>query len=250
MKKILTYIIFLCCAFLAGINNISALSFADPMPYQIELEDGDKIFYMYICDTNDGDNIHACMCLKSGLYYSTDPKENIYFIAPYINDDININHSHYFYESQLVFSSDGKYFAVFGVSPLGLPEETRGTIAIAFYSNGRQFKKYTQADLVEADGTSFSFSPVGWHYERDFDPTKNIISVTTIEDTVYKFDITTGDIIDTIHSNTNISNTENIKSANNKFVFIIISIILICLLIVIFCIMKKIKTRKINRRTN
>jgi len=214
--------------------SASALSYPDPTSWQKEFEGGEKIFYMYACDWGD-----YCVCVESGLYYNTDPPENIYNFY-YIDDGINVSHSVYFYEGQVYFSDDGMYFAAVSIGTLGLPLENKGSFVTSFYENGRQFKKYTVTDFTDADSSSFNVWPVFLVSEREFDSENNILSITIFDDTIYRFDITTGGIIETIEPE-----EENIAAQNfaNTAVLLMIMIGLMSVVMLI----TRMNRRNLNR---
>ena len=171
--------------------NVSADSFVPPQPSQIDLENGSKVFYMTPL-RYDGDEY-----LPSGLYYNTSPPEPIYLISSYHTaDDIS-----YFDRYNVFLSNDGIYFVHFPI-PFYREIETSAPIetVLEFYENGNLIKQYNASQLVEnKKKIGYTVSMVMW--EKDwgsqhrFDAENNTLSVTTIDDITYTFDITTGDII-------------------------------------------------------
>ena len=212
---------FLCFISLFAIFKVSADEPAEPTPYQIEFENGNKIFYMYPTGIADDDS-----CLNSGLYYNTEPPENIYLINSYVHT------SKYFYEGNLIFSNDGIYFANMpwtSSEKSSYPDGKLIGTALAFYEKGRMLRQYNVSQLIEKDESlTFSASHVYWekYEEREFDSENNILAVTTNDDIVYKFDLTTGNIVD----------KKNIGLPDYKpgSAIIIIGIITICMLILLF----------------
>jgi len=83
------YLFFMASIILAAIfsftlNNhayVYADSPADQTPYQIVLDNGNKIFYMYAGYDYDK-SMQTDDYLKSGLYYNNETLENIYLINP------------------------------------------------------------------------------------------------------------------------------------------------------------------------
>ena len=69
--------------------------------------------------------------------------------------------------------------------------------AIEFYKNGILIKQYFFSDLFEDKTKS--------EYSVSFDSENNILSVMTEENMLYKFDITTGDIIEKANMAQNIA---------------------------------------------
>ena len=206
MKKNIIFIILLYFMSLITVIKVLADSPTEETPYQIEFESGNKIFYMYPCYMSDENGELDKSWLKSGLYYNTEPHENIYLI----NSEYT-SVKYYFYESELVFSDDGIYFATMPWSYRGDPGKPDGS-AIEFYKNGKFVNKYVVADLVENNSKlEYSVSHVTWEKRenRHFDAENNILSVTTKDDIVYKFDLVTGNIIDKAIDRVNIGHVQN-----------------------------------------
>jgi len=152
---------------------------APPAPYSIKLE-GDKTFYM----TPPG--LQTETQPSSGLYHNTIPPTSIY------------STSVFYYENELVLSRDGSCFA-------GLPWVTISGdgkldgVAVSFYNMGVAVKSYTVADLLaDAGKATFSVSHVMWEdrAKRSYDAATNALTVTTLDGSVYVFDLATGAIID------------------------------------------------------
>jgi len=232
MKKNIIFMISLYFVFLVAVVTVSADSPAEQTPYQIEFENGNKIFYMYLCYVNDENGVPDDNWMKSGLYYNTDPPENIYLINSAYDYEM-YGRQIYYYEWELVFSDDGMYFANMPWTWSGDPGKPDGT-TIEFYDKGRLMKKYAVADLVE-DGTKlvYTVSHVMWEKreERKFDGANNILSITTNDDIIYKFDLTTGNIIDRIK--TDIIEIE-LPNGSPKYIAVIIGAITICIFIMVF----------------
>jgi len=151
-------------------------------PGSIIYADGREIFFITPRETENEEQ------LKSGLYYNTNPPENIY----YFDDELHEFDNDYLgYD---VFSSNGTYFAHTPRSH-GLDDR-----AIGFYKNGSLIKSYSVGDLLlDASKGLFSESHIMWedNEKREFDAETNILTVTTRDNRVYSFDITTGDMLAT-----------------------------------------------------
>ena len=165
------------------ISNRSALTaYADsPAPqvsYKIELEDGNKVFYMTVRGEEDGEY------LPSGLYYNTG--ENIYLIE-----------SEYFYsyESSTILSDDGLCFASLPWASYRYEHDRLDGIAIQFFKNGVLIKEYATGQLLRnARKAEYSVSHMTWEkwQERRFDSSGNLLYVTTNDGIEYCFDLSTG----------------------------------------------------------
>ena len=219
--------------FLIGATEVSADSYAEPTPYQIEFENGNKIFYMYPCYLNHENGEPDDRWLQSGLYYNTEPLENIYLI----NSLYAPNHEQiYFYQGNLIFSDDGIYFVHMPWTQSGWNESIGqnphgGGPAVEFYENGKMIKRYFVPNLV-ADETKLEYSVSHMYWEkaekRDFDTATNILTFTTVDDIIYRFDITTGNVID----------IDKVSGNKPRYIIVVVSIIIVCMLILIFAIKK------------
>ena len=221
-KKII-FMAFLCFVPLAGMINVSADEPAEQTSYQIEFENGAKIFYMYPTSINDENGLPDDSFLKSGLYRNTEPPENIYVI-----NSINSSNRRYFYQRELVFSDDGIYFANMPWTDSGDPGNPTG-IAIEFYNSGILRKKYVVADLVEDNSKLiYTSSHVFWenNEKRSFDAANNILSVVTKDGIMYKFDLVSGNIIDK-------ENIERPNSDKTQIIAIAVGAAAFCILILI-----------------
>ena len=210
--------LFLVCAFsLSNFNNAVPVSADDPAPetsYQIEIDNGNKIFCMY--PVWDADNENSEDYLKSGLYYNTSPLENIYLI-----NSPDGSNPRYFYEWDLVFSEDGICFAHLPWTWTStLFKIERGGPTVEFYKNGSLTEQYFLPDVAKnASKLDFSVSHVSWENRelRNFDAESNILSVTAKDGITTKFDLTTGNILDGGAANNNGgSNTSTTKERNYK----------------------------------
>jgi hypothetical protein len=93
------------------------------------------------------------------------------------------------YAFQVEISSDGKYLVRWGPWPF---HEDYDELALAFYKDGVEIKRYTVNDLV-ADPKSLprSVSHYFWVKETSFNPTTNVLHLETQNGEVYDFDVTT-----------------------------------------------------------
>jgi len=141
-------------------------------PFTIESEDGSRVF-IFTPPFHPNDSY-----LATGVYYNTEPLELIYLVE-------NIG------EGGFVFSSDFKHLAFFSGGPWG---------GIGFYENGILLKRYRIEDLVEnMDLVRFyTASVVIWKLSEStiFNSANNTLTITTVDNLTYVFDITTGEIIE------------------------------------------------------
>lgn len=167
----------------------SAYTPAPYKPLKVELEDGDKVFYL------TPPNVSHSGYLPSGLYYNTDPPEAIYLI----DDKYTRNLSH---GDEVFLSSDGMYFARFTPIAEGGAYDT----VLEFYANGVLISDYAVSDLVsdterlvtkEYDLIAGAPSTVEWQTGGgQFSSENNTLTVKTIDGISYTFDIVTGEIVD------------------------------------------------------
>jgi len=120
--------------------------------------------------------------IRSGLYYNTDPLVNIYYVDEYFH--------------HLFFSSCGIYFVHVGPSsPWGSRAHPDG-YAVRFFRHGTNETSYRIEDLTSHVWHSTT-AGVLW-IEQDtlsFNQQANTLSLRTIENRAFTFDITTGEII-------------------------------------------------------
>ena len=94
------------------------------------------------------------------------------------------------YAFQVVLSSDGQYLIRRGPWPF---HANYDELAIAFYKNGQEIRRYAVKDLV-ADPESLprSISHYMWEKVASFDATSNVLHLETHNGEKYDFDVTTG----------------------------------------------------------
>jgi len=94
------------------------------------------------------------------------------------------------YAFQVTISLDGKYLVRWGPWP---SSENYDELAIAFYKNGREMRRYAVKDLVAApESLPHTVSHYFWEKDTSFDPTTNVLHLETENGEEYDFDITTG----------------------------------------------------------
>jgi hypothetical protein len=123
--------------------------------------------------------------IRSGLYYNTTPPVSIY----YINE--------FFFEGTVFFSDCGMYFAhVRGVLPWH--RYSLGGIVVRFFESGSLIKSYRGEDVISSrrsvETTPSSARWIEWG-AQDFARYPNTLTITTVENRTFTFDITTGEII-------------------------------------------------------
>jgi len=209
IKRIILFalisILLISCITIVGVVNVLSDTPAEQEPYIIELENSKKFFYM-APDSGFVKN-KKYENLQSGLYYNTTPPQCIY------NVDFKSNPSkqypwNYAYEN-IIISSDGTYFVdIPWAVTVSYKYDDEGNLinfdeiameAISFYKNGIHLKTYSVSDLLkDISKARFSVSHVQWenYQKREFDPKYNLLKITTNDDILYMFDITTGKIVD------------------------------------------------------
>ncbi|PTX98633.1 hypothetical protein [Opitutus sp. ER46] len=129
----------------------------------------------------------------------------VYLVAR--NGDISqLWRTHGWYAAEVFLTNDGEFLVRLGGSP---DHTTQGAapLAVAFYRRGRLLKQYTVEDLVRDPKNVAALSSAdGWRADRDRSgpvrapaPALHLereFHVTTIDGTFYRFDVTTGAIIE------------------------------------------------------
>jgi len=158
---------------------LQADTFVRPEPSKTISADGSRVF-VFNPPTHLSDSYPAM-----GVYLNTEPLELNYIINIW-----DINRYGMLFESDFILSSDFEYFAL-------IPTVSKDT-ALRFYARGRMVKTYYIEDLVhDMSAVLFTVSTAWWENwrARDFDPINNRLTITTVEDITYTFDIRSGEII-------------------------------------------------------
>jgi len=231
MKRALIFLTVMMITLFAGASRASALTgIPFEWPYRIEIDGGAKFLQMTPEYFDDVD------ILRAGLYYNTNPPENIYYTDV---TSLGANHSWELWipaepsESDwpftpgtvpmysrsdvdtVIISNNGAYFAY--IADVWLFYDWYRYMlsfdkltAITIYNNGDIIKSYLLSDLVseeretEFDDSTGEYIRVssswGWGWERKelrrFDEKTNTLTITTLEDVTYTFDLITGEITD------------------------------------------------------
>jgi len=197
------FVILLCtllCSFVFSAPTVVADSPAQLVPFEVLFDEGNKIFY-YTPEyyyPKVGEEITSRP--KNGLYYNTNPLTNIY----YLDENVHISDMG-LYKGSMVFSDDGMCFAYFpwpwndgitwGITGLRYKGETTGQ-AILFFNCGQLVKEYQVKDLLKnVSKAHISISHIDWAKSRVFNADNNVLTVTTKDNRVYQFDITSGKIV-------------------------------------------------------
>ena len=107
------------------------------------------------------------------------------------------------YELDVFVSSDGEHLVRIGPWPLlagGESDPSKLTtnlqqLAVAFYERGKLLKKYAIADLIKnTDRLQQSLSHFQWQKDIFFDETLDKLTIVTLDDQKYIFDVKTGDL--------------------------------------------------------
>ena len=196
MKRI-SKALFLCgCILLLVPALASAIDISPPEPFYVISEDGSRIFHVtpewHGWEEWDKGDFPAM-----GLYYNTEPPIPIYlFEVPLLASIF-----HDLWENNFIFSKDLQYF-VWIPTKNWVSDDMAENIALVFYANGDMQKTYMISDLVhdtEAVGW-VSGTVAAWRHERSggitFDAESNQLTVKTVDEQTYVFDITRGEIIE------------------------------------------------------
>ena len=170
-------------------------------PWEVVFEDANMIFYMTppqlphqseLDFFNYPDISEERMQIKSGLYYNETPLRNIYYV------DIIAHKNH------VIFSACGNYFATIQNTTDNFDGETLGGGLVNFFDNGILIKSYGVKDLINFPFMlPWTSAGVFWRHDGSraldhqeiYNPETNELTITTYEQRVFVFDITTGRII-------------------------------------------------------
>lgn len=177
MMRLKTYKCFIVMSLIIALRAVGGLTaYADdfpmPNPEIMESEDGNRVFVFNPLE----DDRYPAM----GVYKNTEPLELIYLV--------NIEHMAFLIN--FYFSSDMQYFVF-------IPEASQ-SVALEFYKNGELIQTYGISSLVKnMDAVGYSISMAFWEdrNRRNFDSADNTLTITTVDNLTYVFDITTGEAI-------------------------------------------------------
>lgn len=157
--------------FLFGQIFASADSWIPPTSFEIESKDGSKVFRF-----EPNSNNHS----TAVLYDNSNPPKAIYTVE---------NLRSWAYENNFFFSDDLMHF--FFIPPADFD------IALEFYSKGKLKKTYYIKDLVKDHSKiSYSISSAWWLKEGvKVSQDNNTLTLTTVDNLTYNFDITDGNIL-------------------------------------------------------
>lgn len=171
-----------------------------PVPWEISFEEMNMIFYMTperkpLQSQMDFFSISEIseerMQIRTGLYCKTST-ENIYYV------DISAH------RNNVIFSVCGRYIATIQNTVDNFNGEKLGGGLVNFFNNGVLVKSYEAEDLItEQDNLQWTSAGIFWRYDGSraleheviFNPQTNSLTIETIENSVFIFDMTTGDII-------------------------------------------------------
>ncbi|MCL2856760.1 MAG: hypothetical protein FWE19_03420 [Oscillospiraceae bacterium] len=146
-------------------------------PYRVESGDGSKVFYF--------NPLHDSSYPAMGVYYLNETSDSVYYFE--ITPTMLI-------PGDLIFSDDFQYAVLVSSSQ---------NVALEFFANGALIRYYTIEDLVgNTDMVSMSVSMARWknHESVGFDSVANALTLTTVDNLTYVFDITTGEIVEDVES--------------------------------------------------
>ena len=161
----------------------SAVSWMTSPPFYFLSADGSRVFHV-APDWLDS--------TPTGLYYNTDPLTLIYLVE---------NPCEILLPVQFIFSRDLQYFAWTPSRNASRQAPAREARALVFYANGAVQRTYMVSDLVRDLGAvQQSMSAIWWHYrERNsLDLETNLLTIHTVDQRTLVFDITTGEIVESV----------------------------------------------------
>ena len=184
MKKGLICIIVFAALLFVSTFTVSADDWPPPTSFVVTSKDRSKAFHFDLDDENLSNTVTAA------VYYTTDPPELVYTVEGIRS---------WAYLSDFYFSDDLQYFVF--IPP------TTNSIALEFYGNGKLTKSYTINDLVwnmlAVEHTTSTAHWREWEYNTgkttQLDSEHNTLTLTTIDNLTYTFDITTGAVLQRIN---------------------------------------------------
>ena len=207
MKKRVCAIFVSIILLLTSVTTARADEGPPPQPFSVVSEDGTKVFYVtphievllewmewvergyYDWIDTDGWSVDLP---ETGLYYNTYPRELIYSVW---NPERNPQ------RGDFIFSNDLRHFVWIPERNLWLLGASgwdgSDSIALIFYADGLVQRTYRIADLVRnLDRVELSIGSAFWVNRRtiDFNSETNLLTLTTVDNLTYVFDITTGAI--------------------------------------------------------
>jgi hypothetical protein len=234
MKKRLCIAFLLIITLFSHIITVNAITFASPQPSKTESADGSRVFIFY-------PPLEEAALTPMGVYYNTEPLELIFLVDP----------GPVVSERDLIFSADLLHFAYIPhyVLPLllrDIPDAVPAPMrfdfnqvpALDFYENGILIKRYFIGELVEnPDAVSYTTWTTTWDdYEnRVFDNTNNTLTLTTLDNLTYIFDMKTGVIIDDVEAHFATANFDSIAPAPPTYDPIYLTAMIMVLLVLLIC---------------
>ena len=136
--------------------------------------------------------------IRSGMYYNTTPLINIFYLD---EGPFGIG---YYRQNEAFFSNCGTYLA-----GINTTLSYDGGNLVNFYRNGSLIRSYGWRDfsgdrrewneVLSDSRNNFSLTPGGFFWDeweaRELDAYNNVLTIVTLDGSVFTFDITTGDII-------------------------------------------------------
>ncbi|MCL1853525.1 MAG: hypothetical protein FWF88_10950 [Peptococcaceae bacterium] len=169
--RIMVFIIM--CLFLCP-PDVNADSWVSPGPFSITSDDGAKVFHYN--PSYDTDGLPA-----TGVYSNTETLEPLYLVEDLL----------WAYKDDLIFSGDLRYFVF-------IPSVSQ-SMALRFYENGHEMKEYGIKDLVKKMSTvTYTSSSAFWLRTSEFFPASNTLAITTTDNRIYTFDVTSGEILEVV----------------------------------------------------
>lgn len=147
--------------------------------YIVEVGDGRYVFVMLVGESDVVSEIRA-KYKKSGLYEANETENALWTVD--------------WYASEVDITPDGKHLVRWGPWP---SIEGYDELALEFHENGGLLRSYRVSDLVAApQKLPRTVSHLAWRAESNFDAGKGELYLRTEHDEEYRFDVTTGDVIE------------------------------------------------------
>ena len=160
-----------------------------PFPY-VEPSDYGSFYFKMIPEMGSYEN---------GVFKIESPAHGIAYELLVNGDSKELWRVEGWYAFQIFLSNDAEYLVRMGDWASG-KEPSKKDLAVAFYHKGALLKEYSTADLIKRKrSVQRTVSHYFWGSEdRDFPKMeyKNKFLIKTIENRLYKFDISTGEIVE------------------------------------------------------
>ena len=182
MKKFIPILTTLICLTIG--NCALADSLARPRSYTKVTENGQYVFVMLVEDSEPLFGSSGKQYLSSGLYQNYGTNTLLWTVD--------------WFAFNVYVSSDGKHLVRMGsCADLNNKREPNlKELAVAFYENGKLLKEYLIYDLIhDPKRLSLSVSHFAWKKDVVFNDNIDRLTIITLDDQQYVFDIKSGEIV-------------------------------------------------------